>query len=111
MNKIVDLTNSINEREFKFGEKSMNQTERNSLKKEVLDTLFETFDGAGLDVERVNDGVALVLQANKQVVITFDAVVKNIDYDVDFEKSEYELKLKKQVERELERKKKAESKK
>ena len=109
MNKMVELANNINEREFKFGERSMNQTERNALKKEVLDTLLETFDGAGLDVERVNDGV--ILQANKQVVITFDAVIKNIDYDVDFEKSEYELKLEKQLERELERKRKAESKK
>lgn len=111
MNKMVELANSINEREFKFGERSMNQTQRNALKKEVLDTLLETFDGAGLDVERVNDGVAVILQANKQVVITFDAVIKNIDYDVDFEKSEYELKLEKQLERELERKRKAESKK
>ena len=111
MVKLTNLVESINEREFKFGKKSMNQTERNALKKETLDTLLETFESAGLDVKRVNDGVALILQANKQIIITFDAVVKNIDYDVDFEATEYEMKIARQVERELERKKKAESKK
>ena len=109
MVKLTNLVESINEREFKFGKKSMNQTERNALKKETLDTLLETFESAGLDVKRVNDGVALILQANKQIIITFDAVVKNIDYDVDFEATEYEMKIARQVERELERKKRAES--
>lgn len=111
MTKLTNLINTLGEKNFEIANDKIKQTERNALKKDFLDTLLETLTDNGFDAERTNDGVVIVLQANRTIYIAIDAVVKNLDYDIDFETAEYETKIAKQVERELERQKKAESKK
>lgn len=108
MKQLFELNEKVASRKFEVANDKIKQTERNTLKKEFLDTLKETFGNAGFDVERTADGVVLVLQAeNTPVYIAVDAVIKNLDYDLDFEVSEYGLKLEKQAEREKARAEKA----
>lgn len=108
MTKLFELVASVGAKKFEIANDKIKQTERNGLKKDFLDTLKETFVGAGFDVERTGDGVVLVLQAkNTSIYVAVDAVIKNLDYDLDFEVSEYELKIQKQTEREIARAEKA----
>lgn len=101
MTKLFDLQSKVGSTVYEISNEKIKQTQRNALKKEVLDTLLETFAGAGFDVERTNDGVILVLDAkNTEINVAIDAVIKNLDYEVDVEVSEYNLKLEKQAERE-----------
>lgn len=108
MKKLINLQETINEMELKTTESGViNQTQRNALKKDFLDTLNEVLDGAGFDTTRTDDGVVITFQANKPVYIAIDGVIKNTKYDLETAKNEYELKLERQAEREALRKERA----
>ena len=110
MTKLKNFLNEMGERKFTFSNGKVQQTERNALKKDFLDILKETMIDNGFDVERTDEGVVIVLESNRVIFIALNAVVKNLDYDIEFEVAEYENKLAKQVERENERKKKTNNK-
>lgn len=104
MEKLLNLQETISGKKFEIANDKIKQTDRNALKKEFLDSLKDSLDSQGFDVERTDDGVVLVLQAeNTPIYIAIDGVVKNLDYDLDLEIAEYETKLEKQAERERER--------
>lgn len=112
MEKLRDLQANVLNTKLEVSNDKIKQTVRNELKRDFLDVLNETFENAGFDVARTNDGVILKLGAkNIDVFVAVDAVIKNLDYDLDYEISEYELKIAKQVAREEERKAKANAKK
>lgn len=108
MKKLINLQETINEMELKTTESGViNQTQRNTLKKDFLDILNEFLDDAGFDTTRTDDGVVITFQANKPVYIAIDGVIKNTKYDLETAKNEYELKLERQAEREASRKERA----
>lgn len=101
MEKLKDLQANVLNTKLEVSNDKIKQTVRNELKRDFLDVLNETFENAGFDVARTNDGVILKLGAkNIDVFVAVDAVIKNLDYDLDFEINEYNLKLEKQAERE-----------
>lgn len=103
-----NLANKVAERKFKVANDKINQTERNGLKQEVLAELADVLENAGYETFRTNDGVVMRLMAkNVEIFVAVDGVVKNLDYDLDYEISEYELKVAKQLERQKEREAKA----
>lgn len=109
MEKLLNFVSQLEGADIAVSNDKIKQTERNAIKKDVLDSLLETFANAGLSVFRTNDGVVLSVQnAKTEIFIAVDAVIKNLDYDVEFEVEEYDYKIMKQEEREAERKLRAE---
>lgn len=108
MTKLKDLVSRLESVRFKTANDKINQTERNNLKKDFNDSLASDLADMGFTVALTNDGVVLTIESEKDTVyIAVDGVVKNLDYDLEFEISEYELKVAKQVERELIRQERA----
>lgn len=104
MTKTKELVLSIANVKYEVNNDKIKQTDRNNLKKQFLDSLLEDLKDNGLTVNRTNDGIVLTVESkNDTVYITIDGVVKNLDYDLNFEIDEYELKIEKQAERERER--------
>lgn len=104
MTKTKELVLSIANVKYEVNNDKIKQTDRNNLKKQFLDSLLEDLKDNGLTVNRTNDGIVLTVESkNDTVYITIDGVVKNLDYDLNFEIDEYELKTEKQAERERER--------
>ena len=104
MTKTKELVLSIANVKYEVNNDKIKQTDRNNLKKQFLDSLLEDLKDNGLTVNRTNDGIVLTVESkNDTVYITIDGVVKNLDYELNFEIDEYELKTEKQAERERER--------
>jgi hypothetical protein len=65
---------------------AINQTQRNTLKNELLDNLIEDLSrGLGVDVVRLDKGIALNIQHEQEgaLPITLDIVFKNTTYDIE----------------------------
>lgn len=109
MKVLKNYVGVIEGKKFKTANDKINQTERNELKRDLLNCLKEDFEKNGFQATLTNDGVVLTIESERDTLfIAIDPVVKNLDYDLDFEKSEYDLKIAKQLEREAIRKKRAE---
>ena len=103
MKNLAKLVAKVADTKYEVTNGKIKQTERNALKKSVVDAILEDLYSNGFEVFRTNDGTILKLSTATAVVeipIAIDAVVKNLDYELDFEITEYELKLEKQAERE-----------
>lgn len=102
------FVNGVVNAKYEVSNGKIKQTQRNGIKKDFLDALTDVFANAGFETFRTNDGVVLAIPNKRtEVFIAIDGVVKNLDYDLDFEIGEYELKLQKQAEREQEKKDRA----
>lgn len=89
---------------YEVNNDKIKQTDRNNLKKDFLEAIFTDLEGAGFTVNRTNDGVILTVPSKKDdIFIAIDGVIKNLDFDLEGEIAEYELKVEKQAERERER--------
>ena len=104
MEKMKQFVNGVIDTKYEVSNGKIKQTQRNGIKKDFLDALSEALSGAGFETFRTNDGIILAIPNKRtEVFIAIDGVIKNLDYDLDFEIGEYELKLEKQAEREKER--------
>lgn len=111
MIKLQNLEARIADERIEVSGNKIQQTKRNELKADILDTLEQVFFDANFQTHRNDDGVVLVFQSkNLEFHVALDAVIKNLDYDIDFRNDEYQLKLEKRAERERIRKEKAERK-
>lgn len=107
MLKLTELKTKIEGTKFTKSGKGVQQTQRNGLKKEILDTLYETL-ASEFTAHRTDDGVVILFETDGlDIYVAIDAVVKNLDYDADFEADEYAFKIEKQLERIAERERRA----
>jgi uncharacterized glyoxalase superfamily protein PhnB len=74
---------------------TIQQTQRNEYKIQLLDALFADMKEAGLDVQLTIDGVALVMANEEEgaVTVVFDTIFKTLDYNVVQEADDYTAKL------------------
>lgn len=86
---------------------AINQTQRNTLKNELLDTLIDDLSkNLGFEILRVDKGLALNIPHENEgaLPITLDIVFKSTDYDIVEENKAYikdkEIKAQKKEERE-----------
>jgi lipocalin len=74
---------------------TIQQTQRNEYKIQLLDALFADMKEAGLDVQLTIDGVALVMANEEEggVTVVFDTIFKTLDYNIVQEAEDYTSKL------------------
>lgn len=96
-NNFVNTLSSVYSQELTISGKNIKQNERNTLKASIMETfaahLGELFSGSDvLEVGVTTDGVAVNIQNESigSLVVVFNATIKNLEYDFDFEKEEYE---------------------
>lgn len=96
-NKFTNTLSSIYSKDLTISGKNIKQNERNALKAELMSAfaahLNELFDGSDVvECGAVADGIAVNIQNESigSLVVVFNATIKNLDYDFDFEKEEYE---------------------
>jgi hypothetical protein len=96
-NNFVNTLSGIYSKELTISGKNIKQNERNTLKAELMEAfaahLNDMFNGSDvLEVGVTTDGVAVNIQNESigSLVVVFNATIKNLEYDFDFEKEEYE---------------------
>ena len=96
-NNFVNTLSGIYSQELTISGKNIKQNERNTLKASIMEAfsahLNDMFSGSDvLEVGVTTDGVAVNIQNESigSLVVVFNATIKNLEYDFDFEKEEYE---------------------
>jgi hypothetical protein len=80
----------VGEMSLKVTNEKINQTQRNSLKGEFLNSLVEMFKEQGIELYRTPSGLVLKVEGKEHDIhFEIDAVVKNLDYDLIANVDEY----------------------
>jgi hypothetical protein len=74
---------------------TIQQTQRNEYKIQLLDALAADMKEAGFDVQITMDGVALVMSNEEEgmVTVVFDTIFKTLDYNIVQEAEDYNEKM------------------
>jgi hypothetical protein len=74
---------------------TIQQTQRNEYKIQLLDALAADMKEAGFDVQVTMDGVALVMSNEEEgmVTVVFDTIFKTLDYNIIQEAEDYNAKM------------------
>jgi hypothetical protein len=74
---------------------TIQQTQRNEYKIQLLDALAADMKEAGFDVQVTMDGVALVMSNEEEgmVTVVFDTIFKTLDYNIIQEAVSYNAKM------------------
>jgi hypothetical protein len=88
---------------------TIQQTQRNEYKIQLLDALFADMKEAGFDVQVTMDGVALVMSNEEEgmVTVVFDTIFKTLDYNIIQEAEDYTAKMQELRDKESQREKEA----
>jgi hypothetical protein len=88
---------------------TIQQTQRNEYKIQILDALLADMKEAGFDVQTTIDGVAVVLSNEEEGMVTviFDTIFKNLEYNIVQEAADYTEKLMELREKESKREREA----
>lgn len=88
---------------------TIQQTQRNEYKIQILDALVADMKAAGFDVQLTMDGVALVLSNEEEgmVTVVFDTIFKTLDYNIVQEAEDYTAKMLELRDKETEREREA----
>jgi hypothetical protein len=88
---------------------TIQQSQRNEYKIQLLDALFADMKEVGFDVQLTVDGVALVMANEEEggVTVVFDTIFKTLDYNVLQEAEDYNEKMQELRNKESQREKEA----
>jgi hypothetical protein len=88
---------------------TIQQTQRNEYKIQLLDALMLDMRDAGFDVQITMDGVALVMANEEEggVTVVFDTIFKTLDYDIVQEAADYNEKMQELRDKDSQREKEA----
>lgn len=88
---------------------TIQQTQRNEYKIQLLDALMADMKHAGFDVQLTIDGVALVMANEEEggITVVFDTIFKTLDYNVVQEAEDYNAKMQELSDKESKREKEA----
>lgn len=109
MTNLKNLLLNICEREIPTTEKGLQQTARNNLKTEIMQTFTQALKNElqadYIEVMQTKDGIGIRLDNENVGFINMvvDLSIKNFDYDLDFEHESYEDKLQEQAEKRAEK--------
>ena len=84
----------VGEMELKVTNEKINQTQRNSLKADFMNSLVEMFAEKGIELNRTENGLVLKVEGKDyDLHFEIDAVVKGLDYDLVASIDEYNAKI------------------
>lgn len=79
---------------LKVANEKINQTQRNSLKADFMDSLVEMFAENGIELSKTINGLVLKVEGlEHDLHFEIDAVVKGLDYDLVSSVDEYNAKI------------------
>jgi hypothetical protein len=85
---------NVGEMELKVTNEKINQTQRNSLKADFMNSLVEMFAEKGIELNRTENGLVLKVEGKEHDLhFEIDAVVKGLDYDLVASIDEYNAKI------------------
>jgi hypothetical protein len=86
---------------LKLSGEKLNQTQRNEFKANLQNALLSDLEALGLQATLTSDGVVLMIENDtSNLYINLETTIKNLDFDLDGAKQEYQEKLDAKVERE-----------
>ena len=96
-NNFVNTLSAIYSKELTIRGKNVKQNERNEVKNTIIKALCAHFEelfneSDVLEVGTTTDGIAVNIQNESvgNLVVVFNATIKSLDYDYDFEVEEYD---------------------
>jgi hypothetical protein len=86
---------------LKLSGEKLNQTQRNEFKANLQSALLSDLEALGLQATLTSDGVVLMIEnSTSNLYINLETTIKNLDFDLDGAKEDYQAKLDAKVERE-----------
>ena len=96
-NVVAELENAV----VKLSGEKINQTQRNEFKANLQNALLNDLTSLGLQATLTSDGIVVMVENEvSNLYINFETTIKNLDFDLDSAKQEYQEKLEAKVERE-----------
>ena len=78
---------------LKLSGEKLNQVQRNAFKSDLLNALVSDLETLGLQATLTSDGVVVMIEnAVSNLYINLDATIKNLDFDLEGAKQEYDAK-------------------
>jgi ribosome-associated translation inhibitor RaiA len=86
---------------LKLSGEKLNQVQRNAFKSDLLNALVNDLVSLGLQATITSDGVVVMVEnETSNLYINLDATIKNLDFDLESAKQEYQEKQGAKLERE-----------
>jgi hypothetical protein len=86
---------------LKLSGEKLNQTQRNEFKAMLTNALLLDLQELGIDTHKTSDGVIVRVENDTtNIYLNFETTIKNLDFDLDGAKQEYETLQEAKVERE-----------
>lgn len=86
---------------LKLSGEKLNQVQRNAFKSDLLNALKTDLEALGLQTTLTSDGVVVMVENSvSNLYINLDATIKNLDFDLEGAKQEYDSKQEAKLERE-----------
>jgi hypothetical protein len=101
MENLQNVLATLETATLKLSGEKLNQTQRNEFKANLQNALLSDLEALGLQATLTSDGVVLMIEnSTSNLYINLETTIKNLDFDLDGAKQEYQEKLEAKVERE-----------
>jgi hypothetical protein len=101
MKNLQNVLATLENATLKLSGEKLNQTQRNEFKANLQNALLSDLEALGLVATLTSDGVVLMIEnSSSNLYINLETTIKNLDFDLDGAKQEYQEKLDAKVERE-----------
>lgn len=101
MKNLQNVLATLENATLKLSGEKLNQVQRNEFKANLQNALLNDLVALGLQATLTSDGIVLMLENSvSNLYINFETTIKNLDFDLDGAKQEYQEKLDAKVERE-----------
>jgi hypothetical protein len=101
MENLRNVLATLENATLKLSGEKLNQTQRNEFKANLQSALLSDLENLGLQATLTSDGVVLMIENDtSNLYINLETTIKNLDFDLDGAKQEYQAKLDAKLERE-----------
>jgi hypothetical protein len=101
MKNLQNVLATLENATLKLSGEKLNQTQRNEFKANLQNALLNDLVALGLQATLTSDGIVLMLENSvSNLYINFETTIKNLDFDLESAKQDYQEKLEAKVERE-----------
>lgn len=101
MKNLQNVLATLENATLKLSGEKLNQVQRNEFKANLQNALLNDLVALGLQATLTSDGIVLMLENSvSNLYINFETTIKNLDYDLESAKQDYQEKLEAKVERE-----------
>jgi hypothetical protein len=101
MKNLQNVLATLENATLKLSGEKLNQTQRNEFKANLQNALLSDLTSLGLQATLTSDGIVVMVENEvSNLYINFETTIKNLDFDLDSAKQEYQEKLEAKIERE-----------